>query len=199
AAAIATGLLFGIAPAWQAATTDLNTVLKDAARGTSGGVRPQLRKALAAAELALATRLLGGAVLLGPRLLPLQRVQIGFDPGGLLTFQISLPASKYPRPKNLAFYHDLLERLRATPGIRDAAVSSGIPFGVGNYTTSPLTVDGSPVLPVGTAIPIDWRLVSDGFIRTMRIPLLRGRDFTDSDGAATPPSAIVSQATARRV
>ncbi len=66
------------------------------------------------------------------------------------------------------------------PGVRDAAVSSGIPFGAGNYTTHPMLAGGQSVLPAGTAVPIDWRIVSPGYFRTLRIPLLRGRDFTDA-------------------
>jgi putative ABC transport system permease protein len=194
---VATGVLFGLAPAWHAAKSDLNAMLKQAAR-TTGSVRPRLRSGLAAAELALATVLLVGAGLLVQSLFELQRVRLGFQPAGLLTFQLSLPSAKYPGAKGPAFYRELLESLRAVPGIRAAAVSSGIPFGAGNYTTTPMTTVGKSVLPAGTAVPTDWRIVSPGFFRAMEIPLLRGRDFTDGDVRTAPQVVIVSQATAQK-
>jgi putative ABC transport system permease protein len=194
---IATGLLFGIAPAWHAAKTDLNEVLKQATRA-SAGARPRLRNSLAAAELALATILLIGAGLLTQSLLRLQHVRLGFQPDRLLTFQLALPQTKYPGEKAAAFYRNLLESLRAAPGVRAAAVSSGIPFGAGNYTTTPIATTGQSPLPPDTAVPTDWRIVSPGFFQTMTIPLIRGREFLDADSSATVPVVIVSQATARR-
>src|SRR4051812_2608846 len=195
---IATGLLFGIAPAWHAARTDLNEVLKQATR-SSGAARPALRNTLAATELALATVLLIGAGLLSQSLLRLQHVSLGFEPDRLLTFQVSLPRTKYPGEKAVAFYRTLLESLRAAPGVRAAAGSSGIPFGNGAYTQTPIATTGPSPLPVDTAIPTDWRVVTPGFFQTMRIPLLRGRDFTDADAPAGAPNVvIVSQTTAKR-
>jgi putative ABC transport system permease protein len=195
---VATGLLFGIAPAWHAANTDLNEVLKQTTRSSSGA-RPRLRNGLAAAELALATILLIGAGLLTQSLLRLQHVSLGFQPDRLLTFQIALPRTKYPGEKSAAFYRLLLESLRATPGVRAAAGSSGIPFGNGAYTTSPIATTGPSRLPADTAVPTDWRVVTPGFFHAMNIPLLRGREFTDADAPAAPPLVIiVSQATAKR-
>ena len=82
--------------------------------------------------------------------------------------------------------------------MRGVALSSGIPFGAGNYTTTPMATAGESALPPDAAVPIDWRVVSPGYFRTMRIPLLRGRDFTDADGPTAPPAMIVSQATAKK-
>jgi len=195
---IVTGLLFGIAPAWHAAKTDLNEVLKQTTRG-SAGARPRLRNGLAAAELALATILLIGAGLLTQSLLRLQHVRLGFEPDRLLTFQLALPRTTYPPEKGAAFYRSLLESLRAAPGVRAAAASSGIPFGNGNYTTTPIATTGPSPLPPDAAIPTDWRIVSPGFFHAMNIPLLRGREFVDADAPATAPLVvIVSQTTARR-
>src|SRR6185436_7357285 len=146
---IVTGLLFGIAPAWHAAKTDLSEVLMQATRASSA-MRPRLRNGLAAAELALATILLIGAGLLSQSLLRLQHVNLGFQPDRLLTFQLSLPRTKYPVDKSIAFYHQLLEILRATPGVRAAAASSGIPFGNGAYTTTPIVTTGPSPLPPDT-------------------------------------------------
>jgi predicted permease len=194
---LVTGVLFGLAPAWHAAKSDLNVMLKQAAR-TTGSVRPRLRNGLAAAELALATVLLIGAGLLVQSLFELQRVRLGFQPAGVLTFQLSLPATKYPGAKGPAFYHELLESLRTIPGVRAAAVSSGVPLGNGNYTTTPVITVGKSVVPAGTAIPIDWRIVSPGFFRAMEIPLLRGRDFDEADVSTAQQVMVVSQATAQK-
>jgi putative ABC transport system permease protein len=194
---VLTGIVFGLAPAWQATRVDVNATLKTLGRSSSGGVRPLLRKALAGAELALATVLLIGAALLVRSLLELQRVPLGFDPEGVIAFQISVPPTKYPMPKRIAFHRDLADALKAIPGVRNAALSSGIPFGVGNYTTSPYAAPGKSALPAGTSVPIDWRVVSPGYFEAMRIPVLRGRDFSDSDTETAPSVMIVSKATAR--
>ena len=123
---------------------------------------------------------------------------LGFDPHGVLTFQISLPPTKYDggQARQLSIASSATS-LKTVPGVRNAGISSGIPFGVGNYTTSPVTRRASRALPPGASVPIDWRVVSPGFFETMKIPLLRGRDFTDGDTATAPSVMIVSRATAR--
>jgi putative ABC transport system permease protein len=186
AVTVATGVVFGLAPAWQSTKVELNATLYAAGRSSVGGFRPVLRKGLAAAELALATVLLVGAALLVRSLLELQRVPLGFDAQGVVAFQVALPPTTYDNTKRVAFHRDLAAALRAIPGVQAAAVSSGIPFGVGNYTTSPYEAPGSAVLPAGSSVPIDWRTVSPGLFAALRVPLLRGRDFTDGDTEAAP-------------
>ena len=196
---LVTGLVFGIAPACYAAKADVHDTLKQTARSAGGATRARVRNGLAAGEVALATLLLVGAGLLVESFLNLQRARLGFEPQGLLTFQLAPPTSRYPlADKAPALYRALLEALRAAPGVRSAAVSSGIPFGQGNYTTSPLQTAGPSALPADAAVPVDWRIVSPGYFRTMGIPLLRGRDFSDAEGAGVPATAIVSQATAKK-
>ena len=193
-----TGLLFGSIPAWHAVNTDLNPLLTDRSRG-SGSARRLVRNLLAAAELALATALLIGAGLLIRTLVELEHVHVGFKPDGLLTFQISLPRSQYGGDvKAAAFYARLREEVEAIPGVTGAGVSSGIPFGAGNYTATPVAPVGPSALAPDTSVAIDWRIVSPGFFRTMNIPMLEGRDFNDGDRAGAPPTMVVSQATARR-
>jgi putative ABC transport system permease protein len=195
----ATGLLFGMAPAWQVARTNLNSLLKEGGRSSVAGARPLLRKGLVAGELALATMLLIGAGLLLESLLRLEKVRVGFRPEGLLTFQLSPPQTKYPVAGSWAFYRDLLERLRTLPGVRGAAISSGIPFGAGTYSRTPTAPVGPSLLQPGASIPIDWRSVSPDYFRTMQIPLVRGRFFTDADTPTAPPVMIVSQGTVKRL
>jgi putative ABC transport system permease protein len=196
---IATGLLFGVAPAWRIATVKTNDMLKDAGRGSTGGIRTWLRDSLAAGEVALAAVLLIGAGLLIQSLANLQRVRLGFDSSGLMTFQLAPPVPQYPlADKGPDLYHALIENLQSIPGVRSAAVCSGIPFGAGNYTRHPMITTEASVLPPGTAVPIDWRSVSPGYFDTMHIPLLRGRTFTDADVRTAPLVMIVSQSTAQR-
>ena len=196
---LATGLLFGLAPAWHAMRTDLNELLKHGGR-SSGGARPLVRNGLVAAELALATVLLIGAGLLIQSLYQLQRVRLGFQPENLLTFQLTPPASKYPTTaRGWAFYRELLASLEALPGVRAAGLSSCIPMGAGTYTTSPASAEGGSLPPAGGSIPMEWRMASAGYFRAMGIPLLRGRTFSEQDDGAAPPVAIVTEETVRRL
>ena len=195
---VLTGLLFGIAPAWRITNADLNDVLKQAGRGSTGTRRSLFRNGLAAAELAFATILLIGAGLLAQSFLQLQRVRVGFEARGLITFQLAPPVAKYPiNTKAPLLYRALLDSLQSLPGVKGAGVSSGIPFGAGNYTRTPMFSKDGSVLPPDAAVPIDWRIVSPAFFKTMSIPMLRGRDFTDADGSGTQ-LAVVGQDTARR-
>jgi putative ABC transport system permease protein len=196
---IVTGLLFGIAPAWRTAKVDLNAVLKQGGRGSSSRMSAGLRKGLIAIELALATVLLIGAGLFLESLGNLQRVHLGFEPRGLISFQLSPPKEKYPlNSKAPQLYRALLDSLQSIPGVRGASVSSGIPFGAGTYSRHPMITTEKSVLPSASAVPIDWRIVSPGYFNTMGIPLLHGRDFTDADGPDSLPVMVVSAATAKK-
>lgn len=198
AVTLLTGLLFGVAPAWQGSHSDVNELLRSGGRGVAGTPGRRLRKVLASFELALATLLLIGAGLLIRSLSNLQQVQLGFGSRGLVTFQLSPPPSKYPRiGKAPQLYRILLDSLRSIPGVRGASVSSGIPFGAGNYTTHPMFTSGPSILRPATLVPVDWRIVSPVYFKVMNIPLLRGRDFTEADDDKAPHVLIVSQSTAK--
>jgi putative ABC transport system permease protein len=195
---VMTSLLFGAAPAWQGSRSDLNDLIKPAGRGVAGGAGARLRRALASFELAMATLLLIGAGLLIRSLANLERVQLGFTSHGLITFQLGPPTSKYPViGKGPLLYRSLLEAFQSIPGVRGGSVSSGIPFGAGNYTRHPMFTTGISILRPSTLVPIDWRIVSPGYFKVMNIPLLRGRDFTDADDDKAPHVLIVSEATAK--
>jgi len=198
AVTLVTGLLFGFAPAWHATRTDINTVLKQASRGAGGGPRLLVRNSLVAGEFALATVLLIGAGLLVQSLARLQRVQIGFHPEGLLTFQIAPPLTKYPgQARQWSLYRQVLHDLSSLPGVRCAALSSGLPMGAGAQTHSPFVPSGRSVLPAGEAAAVDWRTVSPGFFHTMGIPFIRGRDFTEQDSPGAPEVIILSRRAAK--
>jgi putative ABC transport system permease protein len=196
---LATGLVFGIAPAVRGSRSNLNEVLRQGGRGLAGSAGARLRNTLAAVELALATILLIGAGLMMKTLANLENVRLGFAPHGLMTFELSPPPTKYPVIGGAPhLYRQLLDRLSAIPGVRGTAVSSGIPFGAGNYTTHPMFTTGQSLLPPETLVPVNWRTVSPGYFATMDIPLLRGRDFTDADNDTAPRVLMVSRSTAKR-
>jgi putative ABC transport system permease protein len=198
AVTFATGLLFGLAPALSAAKTDLSSILKQGSRTSTAGF-PLLRNGLVAGELALATALLICAGLLLETLLHLEHVALGFHPDNLLTFQLSPPDAKYPNNKAWPFYERLLDSLNGMHGIRSAAISSGVPFGAGTYSRTPVNTLGKSALPPGEATPADWRIVSPGYFQTLGIPILKGRDFTAQDRPPGPLYTLVSDEAAKRL
>jgi putative ABC transport system permease protein len=198
-ASVLTGLLFGVAPAWHGSRTNINVVLQQSSRSSRSHGRPLLRHGQAAAQLTLATVLVIGAGLLAQSLWRLQRVRVGFDAASVLTFRVSLPPATYPdHAASWAFYKRLIGSLETLPGVGGVAISSGLPFGAGAYTRTPMSTPSRSVLPVGTQIPIDWRVVSPGYFKTLGIPLLVGRDFTDQDSPSSEPVMVVSRAFARK-
>ena len=191
-------MLFGLAPALSAAKTDLGSILKQGSRTSTSGL-PLLRNGLVAGEVALATALLICAGLLLETLLHLQHVTLGFQPDHLLTFQLSPPAAKYPNNKAWPFYERLLDSLNGVHGIRSEAISSGVPFGAGLYSRTPVDTVGKSALPPGEATPADWRMVSPGYFQTLGIPILKGRDFTPQDRPPGPLYTLVSEEAAKRL
>jgi putative ABC transport system permease protein len=152
-----------------------------------------------ASELALSTVLLIGAGLLVQSLFRLQQVQLGFRQDHLLTFQLAPAPTRYPdQARQWGLYREALQSIAGLPGVRDASISSGIPLGAGAYTRTPMSPTGNSLLPAGAAIPIDWRTVSPGFFRTLGIPLVAGRDFSEQDTPTSPTAVIVSARTAQR-
>jgi len=199
AVTLLTGLVFGLAPAWDASRTDLAAILKQGGRGGVGTARKLTHRLLVGGELALATVLLIGAGLLIQTLVRLQGVTLGFNPTGVLTFQVTPSPAKYPGPaRQWPLYRSMIEALETIPTVRGAAISSAVPMGAGAYTTTPTTAPAPSLMAPGDAIPVDWRAVSPGYFRMMEIPVLRGRTFTEQDATTNPPVTMVSQRTARR-
>ena len=199
ALSIATGLLFGIAPALQVARARPAPILRAGGRGTAGVVGGRMRKALLIAEMALASALLVVAGLLIRSLDRLDAIDLGFRPDHLLTFQLNVPAARDPKDaRPFTFYRDLVPALAGVPGVNAAAISSGVPFGAGNYSATPVRPNGASKFAPDEALTVDWRSVSPDFFRTFGIPLLRGRTFTEADDTQGPPVLIVSASMAER-
>jgi putative ABC transport system permease protein len=195
---VLTGVLFGLAPALQAARPALNEVLKATGRGNSGGLgRSRLRGALVISEIALAMVLLVGAGLMIRSLQRLHAVDPGFDSDHLMTMRVSLPAQKYQRAHMDTFVQQLRERLQALPGVQSVALSSDLPLG-GSTSAGPIVLEGQKVLPADSEIRIYRHSVTPQFFATLGIPLIKGRDFTADDHAQAPGVVIVGEALARR-
>jgi putative ABC transport system permease protein len=199
AIAVLTGILFGLAPAIHMAKTDLMAALRDGGRGNAIGFRRnRLRSVLVVGEVALALVLLSGAGLLMRSFYHLQSMDPGFDPHGMLTFRTNLPAAKYKGDEaQAAFYQRALDRLRSLPGVTSAGAAQIFPLAGDDYILSFVQL-GKPPVPVGNQPSAAYYAATPGYFRTLRIPISRGRDFTERDNAAAPPVAIISESMARQ-
>ena len=187
---LACGIAFGLAPALQAARIPVNESLKATGRAAGeSGSRSRLRDLLVVAEVALATALLIGAGLLFRSFLALRDMDSGTRADRILTLDLQMKGARYATPQSrAAFFHEALESVRGVPGVESAAVTLG---GVGSASTG---IEGHPDGEVSAA----WDIVSPDYFRTMGIPFLRGRNFSNSDTGNAPEVAIVSQSFARR-
>jgi putative ABC transport system permease protein len=193
---ILAGLIFGSAPALQAAKGSLNYDLKQGARTASSSTSTvRLRHLFIVAELSLAVILLAGAGLLLKSFLILQNVPLGFHPEELLTARIELSETKYPKPAQLSgFERALLERLHALPGVKSAAAISRLPLSGGNVGYA-IDIEGrpSPRQNIGPSMQgAGFRSVSPEYFRTMGIRHLTGRMLTDRDDEQAQPVALIN-------
>jgi putative ABC transport system permease protein len=196
---IATGALFGLAPALQASRLNLNESLKEGARGSAGGPhRNRIRTLLVASEVALSLVLLLGAGLMVRSFERLLKVDPGFDPKNVLTSRLALPASKYPDSKQQsAFFQETLQRLEALPGVQSVGAVSALPLS-GAEEASSFMVEGSPPADSSETPMADRRRASADYFRAMGIRLVKGRYFTEADNQSAPAVAIISESFARR-
>ncbi len=195
-----TGLVFGLAPALELLRSDVQSGIKASGRALSSGVpQRRLRGVLVVTEMALACVLLIGAMLLTSSLLRVLQVNPGFHATQRLSIQVDLPASRYPKPaQQIAFYQLLLDRVSTVPAVASAAITSYVPgdmFG----SRSGLRMEGRPQPRTIEDWPkAHFRVVSDGFLAMMGVPVLRGRAFSAQDRADSAPVVLISQTTARR-
>ncbi len=196
-----TGLLFGIAPALRATRVDAASSLRDGERGGSGGiVGKRVRDALVAAEVALSLVLMVGATLLIRSDLSLER-GLGFDARGVVSFRIPLPSNNYDDAHRRAFYDRLAERLRALHGVVAVGTAQGLPFGPlgGSSDRGFVAIEGRAAPLPGEDAGALRLQISPDYLRTLGIPVVRGRSFTAADQADPAPRVgIVNEAFARR-
>ncbi|HVW87153.1 MAG TPA: ABC transporter permease [Bryobacteraceae bacterium] len=191
---VATGILFGLAPAFQCSRPNLTATLKDGARGAGASVHGQrMRGTLVAAEVGLSVMLLAGASLAIRSFTELLRVNPGFQPERTLMLSVLLPPKQYKSiDRRNAFGRDLLERVKNLPGVEAAALGNGgMPFG---GVPSAFTIDGRPGNP-RQRIGID--LVSADYARTLGIPLKKGRVMTDDEIARGAHLALINETAAK--
>ena len=197
AIAIFSGIVFGLFPALQVSKPNLNDSLKEGARQSSGSSH-RMRSSLVVFEVALSLVLLVGAGLLARSFLSLLRTDPGFDPENVITANLVLPAAKYrDQPSRAAFYEDLVQRVKATPGIQSAAVVNFIPLGGANSSDSYL-VEGEPEPAPGNEYLGRYRVSTPDYFQTMGISIVRGRGFTEQDKAGGPRVVVVNETLARK-
>jgi putative ABC transport system permease protein len=185
ALALATGLAFGLLPAWQATSGSMIEGLRDGGRGAVGSRRGRrVRDLLVVLEVAVALLLLIGTALLVQTFVQLTRVKTGFRAEGVLTMEIALPRSAYDGAMAASFYEALLARVTILPGVESAGVTSALPL-TGAENLALVTVEGQPRPEPGHEVISDYRVVTPGYFRVMGIPTLDGEllpEHTRADG-----------------
>ena len=195
---LATSLLFGLAPALTGTRLNLVDALKQGGRsGTPGHHTNRIRHVLVVTEMALCLMLLIGAGLLVQSMMRLQAQGLGIRPDHLLRAQLYLPRVRYPNPAAITrFCDDFGARVRAIPGVLDASITTIIP--PRNGWTQMLEIPGHPASRLQDVPSAQFGVTDAHLLKTMGVPLLRGKDFAESDGATTPPVALISQEFRRR-
>jgi putative ABC transport system permease protein len=198
AIAIVAGVLSGLVPALRTGS-DVNETLKESGRGTSAGRgRQRLRSVLVVAEIAITMVLLAGAGLMVKGSQSLIQVNRDLRPQSILTMQIVLTDKHYGEAhQRAAFYDQMLERIEALPGVVGATLASNVPDGH-NETISEYAVEGQPIVNKSDQRSAQVQVVSPNYLETVGIPLIQGRGLKDSDGAAAPPVAVVTENFVRR-
>jgi putative ABC transport system permease protein len=192
---VVVGVLFGLAPAIEATKVDVNDGLRERGSSTSRGFGRR-RSVLVITETALACMLLIGTGLALRSLWSLKSVKLGFVPENILTFRVAGP-SQLSGPRISDFYHDVVERVRAIPGVESAAVARDFPLG-GTDPSMPIDTENKTSAPVQGEIVTRYRATGEDYFRTLQIPVLQGRAFDERDTAGSSPVAIVSESLARK-
>jgi macrolide transport system ATP-binding/permease protein len=196
AAAALTGIIVGIVPALRASRGDLSEILHEGGRGVSGA-HQKLRSALVIAEIAGSLMLLVIAALFTRSLQDAQHMNLGFDPNGVLNLTMDPHEVGYSKTQGKDFYKRLLDSVRALPGVESASLAFSVPMG-DTYTSKSINVPGY-IPPAGQPAPnVANNVVSPGYFKTMRMPIVRGRAFTEADDEKAQHVAIVNQTMAER-
>src|SRR5579863_5681011 len=193
-----TGLLSGLLPAWSMIKGDLNESLKRGlGRLDSDSGSSFTRSALVSVEVALSIVLLIGAGLMLRSLWSLQATDPGFDPHNALTLALEVPRHQFTTPaQESSFFNDALQRVRSLPGVVAAGAVDNLPLEGGS--NQPVSVEGQPVLPMSEQPEVSVRVITSGYFKAMRMPLLEGRDIQDTDVANSTPVVVVSKAMANQ-
>lgn len=198
AVSLVTGLLFGLAPAWHAARTQLADSLREAGRtGGLGRSGHRVLKTFVVSQVALSVVLLVGAGLMARNLQNLVRINPGFDPRNVLAMDLELPPARYNGEQVTAFYREVLRRLATIPGVESAALSNILPM-ANNNSNWGFEIEGEPPLPKGRFNSAEYRVVNPGYFEALRVPLVRGRGFTAQDDGKGLRVVIINETLAKR-
>jgi len=200
ALSLLTGFAMGVYPAWQGSRTDLVDGLKEGGRAVSGSRgQHRFRRGLVSAQVALSMVLLAAAAMLISSFVRLSNQESGFRSDHVWAGGIGLPAARYPDSTSRGhFVQRLVDELQASPGVEAATAADAVPLS-GNYSQTPyMRVDGNP-LPVNQRPLGLTRSISPAYFRTLRVPLLAGREFNEHDGADQPLVVILSNSTAKKL
>jgi predicted permease len=191
-ASIITGVVFGLAPALQASNPNLNETLKEGGRSGSSG-RQGLRSALVVAEIAISLFLLVGSGLLIRSFVALNRVSAGFDDRNLLTFNVSLSSKEFSEASKVRrFLKQLVEKIEVLPGVQNASMTDLLPLGGGD-SENQFYITNRPK-PSPSELPLAMSYItSPGYLATMKIPLLHGRFFQESDTLTSTPVIVIDE------
>jgi putative ABC transport system permease protein len=199
AVSIAAGVLAGVLPALRLTRGDVSQSLKQGLGRTdsdSGGHRT--RSILVVSEVALSLILLVGAGLMIRSFQRLHGVNPGFDSHNVLTMTAMVARAKFPEPaQEVNFFEQVLRRVRALPGVESAGVVDDIPLDNGG-SHQPISIEGHPVVPMSEQPEVDVRLISSGYMGALRIPILRGRDLSNTDIAGRQAVILISESMARQ-
>ena len=201
---VLTAILFGLGPGFAVSQTSVSEVLKDESRGGTSGAHARLRNVVVIGEIAISMALLIGGGLMLQSLRKLLKQDPGFSAQHVLTFGVDLPGASYPRspewpfanPSGQRFEHEFVDRLRNVPGVQGVSAVSGLPA-TGNRFRNRFVIEGRPAKE-GLEESCISRRVGTDYFTVMKIPLIAGRLFTQSDGTNTPPVGVVNQVWAKR-
>jgi putative ABC transport system permease protein len=196
ALAVLTSLIFGLLPALEASRASTSESLKEGGRGSTSGRAHRVLNWFVIAQVALSLMLLIGSGLMIKSLMRLQSVNPGFDLNNVLTASLSLPRAKYDAPRRIEFFQQLLVRVRQLPGVSAAGAASAPPF-MGLGAATGFDIEGQPELPSSQKATTDVRVVDQDYFKTMAIPLLKGRTFTDREETQESRVVIISDGLAR--
>jgi putative ABC transport system permease protein len=200
--AIAAGIMFGLAPAFQIRASRLQDALLSSGRGLMTGAHQRLRQALTVAEIALSLMLLVGAMLLIQSFARVQRVDVGFRASSVLTVpRIELPRSRASAEASAAFFEGLVARLREIPGVESAAVTLGLPLDPRArffVDESSFSIAGETPVPLSQRPTAPIHVVGPDYFAAIGVPLRQGRAFSERDRAASPGVIIINEAMAQR-
>jgi predicted permease len=196
---VITGVLFGIAPALAATRFDIQSSLKDSSRGSTGGpAKQRFRQMMVAAEVAVALMLLAGAGLMIESLQNMNQIDLGFDPRHVLTLRLFLPSAQYDAAKAFRFQTQALDRIAALPGVQSVTLASNLPLERAVTMEVPFDLPNAPSRELAERPGVGYISISTDYLKTLAIPVKRGRTFTDADNRNAPPVAMVNEAFVER-